>query len=140
MNVVPAFFSPDRSAVVAEAEGEIRVYQIADRSIRAVAEGMAPRLVPFSDQFVFVRERSTIHDPLTSVRRILYDVYRSSFEDPEVEWIGDLRAVSQDDINDGVSPVRWMVVTEAGEGFVLRGENVETFPLPAPQVSPSRNR
>jgi hypothetical protein len=135
-NVLPAFFSPDRSMVVAEAEGEIRVYHIASRTVRSVGEGIAPRLIPFSNEFVFLREESSLLDPMTEVRRIDYLVLRGSFIMPTVERVGDLVAVAQGSINGGASPARWMVVAEAGEGFILSGQNFAPFPLPRPDPSP----
>jgi hypothetical protein len=135
-NVVPAFFSPDRSLVVAEAEGEIRVYHIASRTVRSVGRGIAPRLIPFSNEFVFLREESSLLDPMTEVRTIDYSVFRSSFTMPAIERVGGLVAVAQSSLNGGASPVRWMVVAEAGEGFVLSGQNFAPFPLPRPVPSP----
>jgi hypothetical protein len=55
-NVLPAFFAPDRSAVVFEIEREIRVVDLSDRSVRSLGPGIAPRLIPFTHQFVFLRE------------------------------------------------------------------------------------
>lgn len=139
-NVVPAFFSPDRGSVVAEIDGEIAVVRIGTRSIRRIGEGTSPRPVPFSNQFIFLRERPEGQFSTAEGIAITYDVFRGAFNSTEVEQIGSLRAVSQSDVNGGESPVDWMVVAEAGDGFVLRGENIETFPLPTPVWGAARSQ
>lgn len=131
-NVVPAFFSPDRGDIVAEAEGEIRVIHLDSRHVRSLGNGLAPRLIPFSQNFVFLRERADSQISTAEGMAVTYDVYRAGFHVPDVEHIGNLRAVTKSDVNAGESPVRWMVVGEYEEGFALRGENIETFPLPTP--------
>ncbi|MQA90654.1 MAG: hypothetical protein GEU90_10525 [Gemmatimonas sp.] len=135
-NVVPAFFSSDRSAVVVEAADELRVADIDTRYVRSLGPGIAPRLIPFTQDFVFLRERIEERMQTRDGLELVYDVYRASFEDPETELIGELRAMQKTNVHGGESPVRWMVVGEEGEGFVLHGQNVTTFPLRTPVWSP----
>lgn len=139
-NVVPAFFSPDRGSVVAEVNGEIAVVHIETGTIRRVGEGTAPRPIPFSNQFVFLRERPGGQVSTFDGIAIIYDVYLGAFDAPGAEMIGSLRAVARSDVHGGASPVAWMVVAEDGDGFVLRGDNVESFPLPVPVWSPGAAR
>jgi hypothetical protein len=139
-NVVPAFFSPDRGAVVAEIDGEIAVAHIETGTIRRVGDGTAPRPIPFSNQFVFLREKPDGQHSTADGIAITYDVFLGAFNAPGVEPIGSLRAISRSDVNGGESPVGWMVVAEAGDGFVLRGDNIESFPLPTPIWSPGAAR
>ena len=110
--------------VVAESDGQIRVIHIASRSVRSVGEGMAPRLIPFSNEFVFLREQSSTTDRITQVRTITYELFKGSFIVPTVEPVGPLVAVAQASVNGGASPVSWMVVGDAGEGFVLSGHQL----------------
>src|SRR5690606_8358399 len=56
-DVVQAFFSPDRSAVVVESGDEIKVVEIKTRAVRSVGPGVVPRPIPFTQDFVFLRER-----------------------------------------------------------------------------------
>lgn len=139
-NVVPAFFSPDRAAVVAEVDGEIAVVDVGSRSIRRIGEGSAPRPIPFSNQFVFLRQRPDGQHSTAEGMAILYDVFVGSFNAPGVQQIGSLRAVSRSDVNGGESPVDWMVVAEAGDGFVLTGSHIEPFPLPTTVWGTARMR
>jgi hypothetical protein len=137
-NVVPAFFSPDRSAVVYEYSGEIRVLDVASRHVRQVGPGIAPRLIPFTHQFVFLRERPANRRETDDGLEIVYDVLRSNFGGMQTQLIGEIRSWSRPELNGGANPVRWMVVGEAGDGFVLRGDGVETFGLPTPVWRPGR--
>lgn len=128
--VVPAFFSPDRSQVVFEAEGEIRVVDLESRQVVALGPGVAPRLVPFTRQFVFLREVPALRVELASGTELRYEVFRGTFASDEVEPIGELLAVADPRIHGGYSPVRWMVVSEVPEGFALIGTGITPFILP----------
>ncbi len=131
--VVGAFFSPDRSAVVAEDAGQLRVFDVSTGVSRELGAGIAPRPVPLTYEFVFVRERNRAAFPGGLEARILYDVYRASFTGSQPpELIGQLLATTRNSVRGGESPVRWMVVAEDREGFVLQAENMESFRLPMP--------
>lgn len=130
--VVPAFFSPDRSQVVYEADREIRTVDLETREIRVVGPGVAPRPIPFTNEFVFLREKEGSREEAQGGTRIEYEVYRSGFaaEPPQLE--GELMAMARPELRGHYSPVRWMVVGEAPDGFWLRGQGLTPFPLPAP--------
>ncbi len=138
-NVVPAFFSTDRAAVVAEIDGEIAVVNVATGAIRRIGQGSAPRPIPFSNQFVFLRQRPDGQHSTAEGMAILYDVFLATFSGGDAHQIGSLRAVSRSDVNGGESPVEWMVVAEAGDGFALSGAGIETFPLPTTVWGSARN-
>ena len=135
-NVVPAFFSPDRSSVVFEADGQIHVVDITTRSVVSFGEGIAPRPIPFAHHFVFLRQRFVAPTPGPLGREVVYSIYRAPFGSGRSELIGELSAWIRPDRHAGESPVRWMVVDEVEDGFVLRGENLATFELPASVFAP----
>jgi hypothetical protein len=137
-DVVPAFFSPDRSAVVVEDGSEIRVVDVMSSASRSYGDGIAPRLIPFTYQFVFLREKARSGPGAPVETLVRYDVFRSSFSPGPIELIGELTATMRNDVHAGESPVRWMVVEEVPDGFVLTGENLETFRLPIPVWGPGR--
>lgn len=139
-NVVPAFFSPDRSKVVYEVGREIRVLDLVSRDVRSLGPGVAPRLIPFTHQFVFLREQPDARRETAGGTELRYVVHRGSFLEEAVEPIGTLLAVAQPDLHANYSPVRWMVVGETTEGFVLRGEGIVPFLLPNPIWSPAPAR
>lgn len=130
--VVPAFFSPDRSRVVYEGDREILIVDLSTREITAIGPGIAPRPIPFTQDFVFLREQEGGRADVADATRIRYWVYRSSFTGEGPELTGEMTATARPDVRGGYSPVRWMVVGETPDGFVLRGEGVTPFALPAP--------
>jgi hypothetical protein len=134
--VVPAFFSPDHAQVVFEDDGEIRVIEIPTRSIRSLGRGIAPRVIPFSNNFVFLREVAAVGDGQAPELR--YAVYRADFAGGPAQEIGELRAFIPAGAPAGYSPVRRMVVAETLDGSVLRGEGISTFLLPVMTDEPAR--
>ena len=132
--VVPAFFSPDRGRVVYEVDREIRVVNLRSREHQSFGPGIAPRPIPFSDDFVFLRTvGSQVRDDGTTA--LTYDVRRASFGGGS-ESIGELQALARAERFGNYSPARWMVVGESPEGWVLRGDGISTFKLPSGGVSP----
>jgi hypothetical protein len=128
--VVPAFFSADRSRVVYEVDREIRVIDLGSRQIRSLGPGIAPRVVPFSQQFVFLREVVEARRELDEGTEMHYEVFRATFTNGEPELIGTTSALARMQTYSNYSAVRWMVVGEARDGFALRGYGVADFPLP----------
>lgn len=134
--VVPAFFSPDRARVVYEAGREIRVVDLSSRETISLGPGIAPRPIPFSGDFVFLREHEDGRLLDGDETRIHYWVYRSTFSGEPPELVGEMTATVRPSVRGNYSPVRWMVVGETPEGFVLRGEGISAFPLPSPVWRP----
>lgn len=130
-NVVPAFASADGGAVVYEAEREIRVYDVRGDSVRRLGSGIAPRSVPLTNGFVFLRERRQDRERSEGATILQYDVVRGSFTGAELEVIGQLTARARTEVHGNYSPVRWMRVRQRGDGFWLEGEGVDAFRLPA---------
>lgn len=139
MGVVPAFISSDRETVVFEAEREIRLLDIATRQIRTLGSGIAPRLIPFTNQFVFLREIPGSQRERADGTEIHYEVLRASLDGGPAEPIGTMQAIARPDSHANYSPVRWMVVGDTPEGFVLRGEGVSSFRLPTPVWKPAES-
>lgn len=135
--VVPAFFSPDRSKVVYEAEREIRMLDLVSRETRSLGPGIAPRLIPLTYEFVFLRERPEERVEAGSETALRYTVYRASFVGADVDPLGELHAVASPGVHQNYSPVRWMTVGETPEGFVLRGDGIVPFLLPTPLWAPT---
>lgn len=128
--VVPAFFSTDHARVVFETDGEIRVLDIPSRNVRRVGQGIAPRVIPFAERFIFLREqgRSTVAGG--EAVSLTYAVFRAGFGGEAPERIGELRAEVRADLADRYTPVRRIVIGDTADGLVLRGEGVTAFPIP----------
>jgi hypothetical protein len=138
--VVPAFLSPDRSAVVYEAEREIRVRDLKTGATRVLGAGLAPRPIPFADRFVYVEERLRARRQVEQGTEMTYQVVLAGFAPGPLERLGTLVAIARADRHANASPVRWMVVGETPEGFVLRGERISPFLLPNPFEGQRLNR
>lgn len=132
--VVPAFFSPDRGRAVYEVDREIRVVDLRSREQRSLGPGIAPRLIPFSGDFVFLRTASSdVRDDGSTA--LTYQVWRGSFTGGS-EMIGEIQALARPERHGNYSPARWMVVGETQEGFVLRGDGLSTYRLPSGNIGP----
>lgn len=135
-DVVPAFFSSDGARLVYEAGRQVFVRDVRTGETRRIGSGIAPRVLPFSDAFVFLRERTA--DRNDSVRKVelTYDVVRARFDPVAAAdggtTIGKLIATSQPAVHGNASPVRWMRVTETDGRFALAGEGIDAFALPDP--------
>lgn len=138
--VVPAFFNIERSLVAFEAGGEIRIRDLRSGGTRVVGPGAAPRVIPFTDHIVFVRPQPDGVKPVGDAATVTYDVVRASLVSGAPEVIGRLEARVRPDVHAGASPVRWMVVGETRNGFVLRGPGVTPFELPGPYETPAPQR
>lgn len=135
--VVPAFFDPGRAIIVYEAGREVRVRDLRSGETRSLGPGVAPRVIPFTDYIVFVREVPGAPRTESGGALVDYDVLRASFSAGGPEPIGRLRGQVDPEIHRGASPVRWMVVGEARNGFVLRAPGLlEPFVLPGPFEAP----
>ena len=119
-DVVPAFFDPQRRVVVFEGDGQVQVRDLRSGVTRVVGPGVAPRPIPFTDRFVFLRAAGGG----AGGGEAEYTVLRSTFAGAAPEPIGTLRATA--------AAARTVVVGEAADGFVLRGEGVTPFVLPGP--------
>lgn len=133
--VVPAFFSPDERWLVYEADREIRVRDVRSGADRAVAAGVAPRPLPFSERFLYLRPGAVEAGQNGYV--VEYTVLAAPFAGGEPERLGSLRARTSTQAFGNYSPVRWMRVQEDGERFFLVGEGIDRFPLPDPFGSSS---
>lgn len=130
--VVPAFFNPTHTAVVYEADREIRIRDLRSGTVRVAGAGIAPRVLPFTDFFLFLEERRADRREDGVETALAYDVIRGSFVAPRLERVGVLRATARTDRFGAASPARWMVIGEVREGFVLRGPGITPFLLPNP--------
>jgi hypothetical protein len=120
-DVVPAFFDPQRRVVVFEGDGQVQVRDLRSGVTRTVGPGIAPRPIPFTDRFVFLRPPAR---GASGSGEVEFTVLRSTFAGTPPEPIGTLRATTL--------AARTVVVGEAADGFVLRGEGVVPFVLPGP--------
>jgi hypothetical protein len=139
-DVVPAFFDVGRSLVAYEAGREIRISDLRTGVTRVVGPGVAPRVIPFTDHIVYVRQQADGWREVEDGAMATYEVVRVALTGGQPEVIGTLQAHVRTAVRRGASPVRWMVVGEARNGFVLRAPGITTFILPGPFETPQPQR
>jgi hypothetical protein len=131
-NVVPAFFSADGRYLVYEANRLVRVRDLATGADRIVDRGSAPRLVPFSSTFIYVKQVRARADQPQPANTLRYDVMQAPLSEGSGKAIGQLHARARHEVNGYASAVRWMRVREADGKFQLTGDLQEPFALPDP--------
>jgi len=133
-NVVPVFFSPDESAIVYEQGRRIYVRELRTGGVRDVGTGIAPRPLPFSEDFMYVRVNPASGGDLEERTRINYDVLRAGFrphpEDPR--YLGSVGAFTEMKLHANYSPMRWARIFEKDGKYTLEAAGAETFKLPDP--------
>lgn len=126
--VLPAFLSPDRTVAVFEAGRTIVLRDLERREAIYLGPGIAPRLIPFSDAFVFVRELE-VRGRGGAVEHV-YEVFRGNFSGSVPERLGELRIAADEAAAVPYSPVRWMTVGESPDGWLLRVGGMAVFRAP----------
>lgn len=132
--VVPVFFSPAGDYVVYERDRQIVVRSVATGEERMEGPGVAPRVLPFTNTFVYMRELEQARTEARQQTRLRYEVLIAPFDagagDRQV--IGSAGAATSFDVHGSYSPVRWMRVEERGGVYYLVGEGMDIVTLPDP--------
>ena len=131
-NVLPAFVAHDSLALVYEANRAIHVHWLRDHSDRKLADGIAPRFLPFTSDVIFLREiqdqsLATPHDV-----PYRYQVIRIPITGGAEAVVGEIKTTTRNDVKGNYSPVRWMRVREQNGRFYLVGDRIDEFELPNP--------
>ena len=124
--VVPAFITPDGLKLIYEAGRQVHVLDLVTNTTRTVGAGIAPRLLPFSQSFVYLRPGLVTANPQGS--SIRYEVVRVDPAGPEKK-LGDFTVTATMD-SGHTSPARWMRVREIGGKFFLTADGNAVFELP----------
>jgi len=138
-SVVPAFFSNDGRWLVYERSREIRVRSVETGAERVLGPGLAPRPLPFTNDFIFVRELPDARTQLRTGSRLQYELHRAPFQPQagtsvDAEVVGLVGGNVRFEVSGAASPVRWMRVRERwdGSGFELVGDGIDAVVLPGP--------
>ena len=131
-NVVPAFVPHDSLAVVYEVNREIHVHSLTTHTDRKLANGIAPRVLPFTSDVIFFRE---VDDRSLSTPQDIpyrYQVIRIPIVGGTETVIGEIKASARNDVKGNYSPVRWTRIREQNGKFYLVGDRIADFELPSP--------
>jgi hypothetical protein len=133
--VVPVFFSADARFAVFERDRTIVVRALESGAERVLGPGIAPRVRPFTDEFVYLRQTSAGEDARAQTR-LQYEVVNAHFDEvagqPQV--LATTVATTSFATHGNYSPVRWMRVEERIGNFYLTAAMMEMVPLPDPFV------
>jgi len=125
-NVIPAAVSPQGEAVAFEQRGQIVVQDLASGARRTLGTGIAPRVYPLTDSFVFFRQEGP---PVASSAGTVYEysVHAAPFA------AGDAQELLRFTVNtrERLSPIRWARLREGG-GFYLVHAGLTRQALPSP--------
>ncbi len=130
-NVVPAFVTPD-SMLVYEANREIRVRSLRDQADRKLADGVAPRVLPFTNDVIYFRELKDAGLKTPADIPFRYQVLRVSPAGGQATAIGELKTTARNLVKGNYSPVRWARVREVDGRFYVTGDAITDFELPSP--------
>jgi hypothetical protein len=133
--VIPVFPSPDGRHVVFERDRAIFVRTMSDGSERRIGAGVAPRVRPFTDEFVFLRAKPGSAVEQREDTKLGYEVFTAPFDPPgvvEPRLLGETTVTITFSRNGSYSPVRWMKVEERAASFYLTSSDMEIVSLPDP--------
>ncbi len=131
-NVIPAFVPHDSLSVVYEVNREIRVHSLSTHTDRKLADGIAPRLLPFTSDVIFFREVKDRSIPTTQDIPYRYQVIRVPIVGGAEAVVGEVKASARNDVKGNYSPVRWTRIREMNGKFYLVGDRIADFELPSP--------
>lgn len=131
-NVIPAFVAADSAALVYEVNREIHVRSLRDGSDRKLATGIAPRILPFTNDVIYlseIRDRS-LSTPTDIPLR--YQVMRTSLHGTQAAVLGEVKATAKNNVLGNYSPVRVVRIREMNGKFYLVDGGIGEFELPSP--------
>ncbi len=131
-NVIPAFVTADSSSLVYEAKREIRVRSLRDQADRKLADGFAPRLLPFSNDVAFFRLGQGVGKQSSTGTGQRFNVVRVPVAGGDEQVLGEVTANVSPTIKGNYAPVRWIRVRETDGRFYLVGDIAKPFELPSP--------
>ncbi|HEX6063364.1 MAG TPA: HEAT repeat domain-containing protein [Longimicrobiales bacterium] len=131
-NVIPAFVPHDSLVLVYEVNRAIHVHSLSTHTDRRLADGIAPRLLPFTSDVIFFREvkERRLETPQDVPYR--YQVIRIPIVGGAETVIGEIKASARNDVKGNYSPVRWTRIREQNGRFYLVGDRIADFELPSP--------
>jgi hypothetical protein len=131
-NVIPAFVAPDSAVLVYEVNREIHVRSLRDGTDRKLDDGIAPRMLPFSNDVIYLKPLRDAGLSTPTDQPFRYQVVRSSLAGNQPAVVGEIRATARNAVAGNYSPVRWMRVREINGKFYLTGDDIREFELPSP--------
>jgi len=130
--VVPAFIDTAGKTVVYEVNREIHARDLVTGADRKLADGVAPRMLPFSNDVIYFTEVRARRSETPNTFGLKYDVMRVPLTGGTASSIGQIIARALNDVKGNYSNIRWSRVQEQEGSFVLVGDMIDPFTLPSP--------
>lgn len=131
-NVVPAFFTTEGTTLVYEINREIHARDLTTGADRKLADGIAPRILPFTNDVIFFAEIRNKRSETPNSFGFKYDVLRVPVAGGTPAAVGQVGASALNDLKGNYSTVRWSRIEEQEGNFYLVGEMIDPFQLPSP--------
>jgi hypothetical protein len=117
---------------VYEVKREIHARDLITGADRKLADGIAPRMLPFSNDVIYFTEVRAKRSETANSFGLKYDVMRLPITGGTATTVGQLNARALNDMKGNYSNLRWSRVQEQEGSFVLIGEMLDPFTLPSP--------
>lgn len=130
--VVPAFFSTDGQTLVYEINREVHARDLTSATDRKLADGIAPRILPFTDDIIYMTEIPGKRIETPNSVGLRYSVMRMPMAGGTATAIGQIGASALNNLKGNYSTIRWASIHEQEGSFILVGDMIDPFPLPSP--------
>jgi hypothetical protein len=131
-NVVPAYFDSDGKNLVYELNREIHVRDLVSNADRKLADGIAPRMLPFTNDVIYFTEVRSKRSEMPNSFGMKYNVMRVPLAGGTPVSVGQVSARALNEVRGNYSNIRWSRVQEQEGSFFLVGDMIDPFPLPNP--------
>jgi hypothetical protein len=131
-NVVPAFFTNEGKTLVYEKNRAIYARDLAGGEERKLADGIAPRVLPFTADVLYFSEVRNRRSETPNSFGLKYDVMRIPAAGGTAVSVGQVGANALNALKGNYSTVRWSRIEEQEGTFFLVGEMIDSFKLPSP--------
>lgn len=129
--VVPAFFANDDKTLVYEVNREIHARDLAGGASKKIADGIAPRVLPFTNDVLYFVEQDKRRSITPNSIGTKYDLMRVPVAGGTPASIGAIGTNMLNNVKGNYSTVRWSRIEEQEGTFYLVGDMIEDFKLPS---------
>lgn len=137
--IIPVVGDATGRYVAVERNRRITIHDLERNATSDVGPGIAPRPMPFSEDFFFFREVRRRDAP--DAVQITYELVRTPFGGGEPVPFDSVVLTLRPDQRGYMSPARWARVIDIGRRFVIDTDGLRNHPLPTPvDILPSEER
>jgi hypothetical protein len=131
-DVVPAFFTNDGVKLIYEQNRQVHARILATGKDTVIANGIAPRVLPFSNDVIYMTEVPAKRTETPNSVGLKYEVWKIPAAGGQATSIGQLNSIALNELNGNYATVRWSRIREQEGTFTLSGQMIDPFTLPSP--------